>query len=116
MIGEVAVQATQQVIDVEERLGARIDKIDVRLDKVDVRLDKVEQRLDRVEVKLDKLDEKIDHVETSLKGEMREMRNDNATFHDEIVGYLKRAEQEQVFTSQHLHRLDEQVAELQRAR
>lgn len=88
MIGEVAVQATQQNIDLEQRLTFKIDGVERRL----------EARIDALDVKMDK------------------MRDENLAFHDEIVGYLKRAEQERVFTSEHLKRLDREVEELRRVR
>ncbi len=109
MIGEVAVQATQQVLDFEQRLGARIEGVDSKVDSLG-------RKIDFLDKKVNALDEKIDKVEESLQDEMREIRNENANFHDEIVGYLKRAEQEHVFTSEHLRRHDEQIAELQRRR
>ncbi len=110
LIGEVAVQSTQHVLDSEQRLETRIDSVE---QKLTTQIDVVEQRLD---FKINKLDAKIDRVESSLRSEMQEMRNENATFHDEIIGYLKRAEQERLFMSEHLRRHDVQIAELQRAR
>lgn len=92
MIGDVAVQATQQVLELGERMDARFLVVDSRFLEIEQRLG---GRMD------------------SLEHEMREMKNQNATFHDELVGYLRRAEQERAFTSVHLKRHDEQIAELQ---
>ncbi len=87
MIGAVAVQATQQVLDVEDRLTARIDEVETNLT---AKIDDVEVRLS---ARIEAIDLRLTDVEQRLTTEMQLFRNDNLNFHDEIVGYLKRAEQ-----------------------
>lgn len=86
LIGEMAVQSTQQVIDSEKKLLTEISRLDT----------------------------KIDRVETNLKKEMQGLRNENSKFHDEIIGYLKRAEQERHFMSEHLKNHDIRLTKLEK--
>ena len=86
LMGEMAVQATQQIIDSEKKLLAEITRLDI----------------------------KIDRVETNIKKEMRDLRSENSKFHDEIVGFLKRAEQERHFMSEHLKNHDIRITMLEK--
>lgn len=110
MLGEVAEQSTRQILETEDRLRSEAQAMEGRL-RTEIK--GVEKSL-RAELgsRVSRLDTKIDNLGESLRQDMRELRNENATFHDEIVGFLRRAEQEPLFTSEHLRRHDEQIADL----
>ncbi|MCW2244760.1 archaellum component FlaC [Azospirillum fermentarium] len=48
----------------DQRNGARFDRLEERMDRVEQRLDRVEERLDRVEQRLDQIDTRLDRIET----------------------------------------------------
>lgn len=98
LIAAVAEQATERDFQIRDELRGEI-KLGINGLRAEI---------------LFKLDDKINGLRDELRTEMRELRNDNVTFHDEIIGYLKRAEQEREFMSLHLQRHDKQIAELGR--
>ncbi len=54
------------VIDGQEVLTQRVDKIDSRLTKVETKVDKIDSRLTKVETNIDKMDSKLTKVEDKV--------------------------------------------------
>ncbi len=90
-----------------EQVDKRFEQVDKRFEGIDKRLDVHELRLDRITDKLLEHDNRFDGLERYMAGEFSKV---NETL-EEIVTIVKRLDQERIFTTQWVKRIDDDVAE-----
>jgi len=80
------------IISIDKKQDQMLDKQDQMLDKQDQMLDKQDQMLDKQDQMLDKQDQviqKMDHMETSITGEINDLRTDLRSYLDRKLSVME---------------------------
>lgn len=85
----------------------RFDSMDQRFDSVDKRLDSMDQRFDSVDRRLDSMDRRFDKSESDFT----EFKHQTLSIQDEMLTILRRLDEERVFTSAWIQRIEKEVEE-----
>ena len=118
MIAEVAEQGTAQNLELEVKLYQVRDDLrgelykvrdELRVEIYQVRDELKQDFRQELKAEIGGLRNELYEVRSELKEDLAVFRRENMILMDQIIGFLKRAEEERAFMSAHLKRLDEKV-------
>jgi predicted nucleic acid-binding Zn-ribbon protein len=106
--GKILLGVISQIAMPENKIFEKLLEHDNRFDALEKRFDAHEKRFDAHDKRFDALEKRFD----TLEQEMSEMRNEYLVGQDRIIKILERLDQERVFTTEWIRRIEGELAKV----